>query len=78
MNRLQQAIKFIELDKWDDAHALVQDGASKSDYLIHGLLHRIEGDMPNARYWYSQAGEVVLENAIDDEIKRVKTLINND
>jgi hypothetical protein len=42
-------------DHWDDSHSVVQrfEGDSDCD-LVHGILHRREGDLANARYWCSQ------------------------
>jgi hypothetical protein len=42
---------------WDSAHAIAQahEGVAVADWL-HAVLHRIEGDEGNARYWYRQAG----------------------
>lgn len=42
---------------WEQAHALVQsqEGTPASD-LVHAHLHRQEGDLPNAQYWYRRAG----------------------
>lgn len=40
---------------WDQAHAIVmKDGGSQAAW-VHAYLHRVEGDMDNARYWYRQA-----------------------
>ena len=42
--------------KWDAAHQLVQqyeDDATAS--WIHAVLHKIEGDPANSRYWYRRA-----------------------
>ena len=42
---------------WDTAHALVQEaeGEPACDW-VHAWLHRIEGDLGNAAYWYRRAG----------------------
>jgi len=77
MNKLEKAIELIELDKWHEAHELVQDGDNKYYYLIHGLLHRIEGDLSNAKYWYNRANESLLDNTINVEIERLKERIKN-
>ncbi len=77
MNKLEKAIELIELDKWHECHELIQDGDNKYYYLIHGLLHRIEGDLSNAKYWYNRANESPLDNTINVEIERLKELIKN-
>ncbi|MDO6593743.1 hypothetical protein [Neptuniibacter sp. 1_MG-2023] len=77
MDKLQRAIDLIEQDEWDQAHNLVQDGNNKYYYLIHGLLHRIEGDISNAQYWYSRANEPLPDNTTDAETDRIKTLIKH-
>ena len=42
---------------WERAHALVMDESGKDCAWIHAYLHRVEGDLGNARYWYGQAGK---------------------
>jgi hypothetical protein len=42
---------------WERAHALVMDESSKDCAWVHAYLHRVEGDLGNARYWYGQAGK---------------------
>jgi hypothetical protein len=44
-------------DDWDKAHKLVMDEAGKDCAWVHAYLHRVEGDLGNARYWYKQAGQ---------------------
>ncbi len=41
---------------WDKAHTLVQDLEDQQAALIHAYLHREEGDVFNADYWYRRAG----------------------
>jgi len=43
-------------DEWDRAHDLVQDDESAEAAWIHAWLHRQEGDLSNAAYWYRRAG----------------------
>ena len=43
---------------WHGAHAIVQrDEADKTSCWIHAVLHKIEGDESNSRYWYREAGQ---------------------
>jgi hypothetical protein len=55
-NNLLQAVELALAGKWDAAHELVQqyeDNATAA--WIHAVLHKIEGDLSNARYWYQRA-----------------------
>lgn len=40
---------------WDRAHSVVQSFSSKDAASVHALIHREEGDISNANYWYKQA-----------------------
>jgi hypothetical protein len=42
---------------WERAHAGVMDETGKDCAWVHAYLHRVEGDLGNARYWYRQAGK---------------------
>ena len=54
-------------DDWDRAHALVQDDHSKESAWVHAYLHRKEGDIANARYWYMRAGRPEFRGGLDEE-----------
>lgn len=50
-----QALNYIKENKWEEAHEIAQSKEGHPDYdRIHALLHRIEGDEWNAKYWYSR------------------------
>ncbi len=42
----------------DDAHAVFQEAHSREGSYWHGMLHRREGDFPNALYWVGRAGRI--------------------
>lgn len=43
--------------RWDDAHKVAQSNDDDRDYCwLHAILHKIEGDEANARYWYRRSG----------------------
>jgi hypothetical protein len=52
---------------WDRAHALVQNETSRSAAWVHAYLHRVEGDLGNARYWYRQAERPVASASLENE-----------
>ncbi len=41
---------------WDGAHAASQRGGDRDGDWVHAYLHRVEGDVGNAGYWYARAG----------------------
>lgn len=44
--------------RWDEAHEACQnlEGDTTADWL-HAVLHKIEGDESNSRYWYRRSGQ---------------------
>jgi hypothetical protein len=52
---------------WEKAHKIVQDDESREAAWVHAYLHRVEGDLPNARYWYSTAGKPVAAGSLEAE-----------
>ena len=53
---LRQAIDLMQKNEWEAAHKIVQeDEDSPLACWAHGIVHIMEGDLPNARYWYAQA-----------------------
>lgn len=41
---------------WDQAHECVQENESREAAWVHAYLHRKEGDLGNAAYWYRRPG----------------------
>jgi hypothetical protein len=66
-----QALWWAAKGDWDTAHKIVQEDESREAAWVHAYLHRVEGDLPNARYWYRTAGKPVAEGALDDEWKGI-------
>jgi hypothetical protein len=54
-------------DDWDKAHKIVMDEGGKDCAWVHAYLHRVEGDLDNARYWYRQAGKPAASGALEEE-----------
>ena len=75
MNEFKQALDLIDLGKWEQAHNLTQQGNHKYHFLIHALLHRIEGDDSNAGYWYSRANCQFPNNSIQEEKIRIRQIV---
>ena len=40
---------------WDKAHGIVMKEDSRDAAWVHAYLHRVEGDLDNAGYWYRKA-----------------------
>lgn len=53
--------------EWDAAHAIVQELDDANAAWVHAWLHRVEGDLANAGYWYRRAGRRPATGAGDDE-----------
>ena len=64
---------------WDEAHRVAQDVDDPSGAWVHAYLHRKEGDLGNASYWYRRAGRPVASGPLDAEWRDiVRTLLGTD
>ncbi|MCP5149688.1 MAG: hypothetical protein H6983_19340 [Ectothiorhodospiraceae bacterium] len=56
---------------WDAAHRIVQEESDADAAWVHAYLHRREGDLDNARYWYRRAGREPAVDALAAEWRRI-------
>ncbi|HWH62721.1 MAG TPA: hypothetical protein VNS50_05585 [Ginsengibacter sp.] len=68
-----KALWYDAKGDWDNAHKLIQDLEDKNAYWIHAYLHRREGDIPNADYWYTRAGKERPSGSLENEWKELVT-----
>ena len=52
---IAKALRHLEAGNWQAAHLIVQKDESSLGCWAHGIVHLIEGDRANARYWYRRA-----------------------
>jgi hypothetical protein len=56
---------------WARAHALAQDVETAEGAWVHAYLHRREGDVDNAGYWYRRAGRPAAHGDLDVEWREI-------
>lgn len=73
-DQLERAVALLERGDWQAAHEIVQrDEDSKHSCWAHGIVHLMEGDTSNARYWYRQAKRPFSKDVSPpDEIRALK------
>ncbi len=52
-----ESLWYDAAENWTRSHELIQDLEDNLAAWIHAYLHRKEGDLWNADYWYSKAGK---------------------
>ena len=71
---MSDALRALWLDargNWDGAHDAAQaDEGGVGDW-VHAYLHRKEGDVGNAAYWYQRAGRAVAKGDPDEEWEQI-------
>ena len=63
---------------WDRAHKIVQDESDAKSAWVHAYLHRVEGDLGNAGYWYRRAGRPAADDAVEAEWERIASTLLGD
>jgi hypothetical protein len=64
---LLRALWLEKKGDFDGAHAIAQDVDDADGALVHAYLHRKEGDLSNAGYWYRRARVKPAEQSLDAE-----------
>jgi len=67
---LRQAVALLAAGDWKGAPEIVQaDEGSRLACWAHGIVHLMEGDAANARYWYRRAGRGLRgDGSIEKEV----------
>ena len=62
-----QAMWHAYKGDWETAHNIAQSISSELGSWIHAYLHRVEGDLSNAGYWYKRAGKLQFQGSTEAE-----------
>lgn len=62
-----RAMWHAKRGEWDRAHGLAQEAGSLDGDWVHAHLHRVEGDLANAGYWYRRCGKRDPGNPLEAE-----------
>ncbi len=74
LNPALKALWYLRKGDWSRAHAIVQEHEEdRTCAIVHAHLHRVEGDLANAGYWYRRAGQKTADAAIEEEWKSLAT-----
>ena len=71
LSRALEALWHERRGNWDRAHQIAQDIAGPEGAWVHAYLHRREGDIGNAGYWYRRAGRRAATGPLDDEWRAI-------
>jgi hypothetical protein len=69
------ALRRLAEGDWDGAHKIVQDDPSPEAAWVHAHLHRVEGDLGNAGYWYRRAGKPVVTGDLAAERRAIEVAL---
>ena len=62
-----QALWWDARGSWQKAHSLIDSLDDKNSCIVHAYLHRKEGDIWNADYWYRRANAKRPDTGLDEE-----------
>lgn len=71
---LRSALDYLEKGDWAAAHKIVQSEDSATACWVHGIVHVMEGDLDNARYWYGRAKREFVPDAAAEIVAVRETL----
>jgi hypothetical protein len=75
---LARAVELLAAREWQQAHELVQPDTSTMGAWLHGIVHTLEGDLDNARYWYRRAARAFPgPEAVDAEIAAARRTLDD-
>ena len=66
-----KAMWYARKGNWETAHNIAQSISSELSSWIHAYLHRVEGDLSNADYWYKRAGKPQFQGSTEAEADEI-------
>lgn len=74
---LRRAVGIALRGDWQGAHEIAQnyEDDAKGQWL-HAVVHRMEGDLENARYWYGRCARSLPDGvSTEDELKQIREVL---
>jgi len=62
---LLKAVQAAQAGSWSDSHQIAQDYSDATANWLHAVLHKIEGDEWNSKYWYARSAGRSYEDFVD-------------
>lgn len=62
---LIKAVNAVLAGDWHTAHNIAQDLNDPTAHWLHAVLHKIEGDQWNSKYWYARSAGRDYEDYVD-------------
>jgi hypothetical protein len=77
-SQLLVAVNHAINDEWQQSHLIAQESNDPIACWIHAVLHKIEGDEGNSRYWYARSGTHHHEDYADPdaELRAIARLLD--
>ena len=70
-----RSLLFVAAGGVEQAHRIVQEISTSAGAYIHGMIHRIDDDFDNARYWFRRAGMHSAAAAMYDRAVRSRLTV---
>jgi hypothetical protein len=76
---LLRAVREALGGDWQAAHVIVQEHEGDAIAAwIHAVVHRMEGDLGNAHYWYRRCGRELREGVSTElELREIESLLES-
>ncbi len=78
VGRPLQALWHEARGDWGQAHRLAQAAGDAAGAWVHAYLHRKEGDLGNASYWYARAGKAMPDASLESEWEAIARALLTD
>ena len=69
-----KAMWYDANNDWEKAHDIAQKIDDKNGSIIHAYLHRKDGDLWNAEYWYRKAGKLMPDYPLEREWEEIVSI----
>jgi len=71
---LLTAVELALAGDWNASHKIAQDYSNATANWLHAVLHKIEGDVWNSKYWYARTAGKNYEDYADarDELLEIQ------
>jgi hypothetical protein len=70
-----QALWYDYQEDWHKSHKSIDTQSDRDCAWVHAYLHRKEGDLSNARYWYRRSGKTVSDLSLTEERQQIAEVL---